>query len=181
VYEKTRHSYGGFKDYLSEAEVDRFFQIFLSNEFLMEDTPMESASRVLHEWTEQHPLIYLTGRHDVEGDSMREGTLQWLKTHHYPIPNQDQIQLRMKPERFAVDMEFKHQTLTMLQAQYGLCAGLGDLPQEGPLYGSLGLKPILVAVAGMFSKEELKASHPNVDVVSHWNEVPALLASACAG
>jgi hypothetical protein len=179
VFEKGRHSYGGFKEYLSETEVDQFFQIFLSNQFLMEDTPMEDASNVLNKWAEKHHLIYVTGRHDVKGDSMRESTLEWLKAHGYPIPDGERVQLHMKPERYMVDVDFKQQALMKIQEQYHLCAGLGDLPYEGKLYGSLGLKPLILAVAGMFSEAELKASHTDVKVIHHWNEVPEQLSIVC--
>ncbi len=179
VYGQTANSYGGFKEMLSAEEVDQFFQIFLSNQFLDVDTPLPDAAKVLHQWANDHHLIYLTGRHDVQGDSMREGTETWLKTHDYPFPNQDQIQLWMKPSRYAVDLDYKNDALATLSDQYQLCAGLGDLPHEGPMYAAFGLKPIIMSTVGMFPEEELRATNPDVIVTAKWSEVTGILASAC--
>lgn len=179
VYELTADSYGGFKDMLSSEEVDQFFQIFLSNQFLEVDTPLPGAADVLHQWTQNHHLIYLTGRHDMPEDSMRAGTETWLNTHHYPSPDQDQVQLWMKPSRFEVDLDYKNAVLATLSIQYQLCAGLGDLPHEGPMYAAFGLKPIIMSTVGMFPEDELRATHPDVVVTANWSEVTNILASAC--
>lgn len=179
VYDLTVGSYGGFKEMLSPEEVDRFFQIFLSNRFLNVDTPLPGAADVLHQWCEHHYLIYLTGRHDVQGDSMREGTEAWLKTHHYPTPHQDQVQLWMKPSRYAVDIDYKNNALATLSDQHQLCAGLGDLPHEGPMYAAFGLKPIIISTVGMFPEDELRSTHPDVVVTANWSDVTDLLATAC--
>jgi len=175
VFAKSNKTYGGFKAFLSEREADGFWQVFLSNRFLSLDEPLPDAASVLNEWASQRQLIYLTGRHDAPEDSMREGTLDWLEQHGYPVPNGGQVQLLMKPDRTAVDLDFKHAALEGLQAQHNLVAGLGDLPKEGPLYASFGLRPILVSVVGMFGEDELKNAHPAVEVAHTWRFVEKLL------
>jgi len=179
VFEQSPQTYGGFKEMLSPEEVNQFFQIFLSNQFLDVDIPLPNSAEVLHQWANDHHLVYLTGRHDVQGDSMREGTEAWLKAHDYPLPGQDQIQLWMKPSRYEVDLDYKNNALDTLSKQYQLCAGLGDLPHEGPMYAAFGLKPIIMSTVGMFPEEELRATHADVTVTAEWAQVTDILASAC--
>jgi len=175
VFAKSNKTYGGFRAFLSEQEAQDFWRIFLSERFLDLDDPLPGAASVLHQWVLQGALIYLTGRHDAPGDSMREGTLRWLERHGYPVPNGGQVQLLMKPARTALDLDFKRAALEQLQATHDLVAGLGDLPQEGPLYADFGLKPILVSVVGLFGEDELKHAHPAVEVADNWRSVEALL------
>lgn len=175
VFAKTNTTYGGFKAYLSPEEADAFWQLFLSNRYLGCDIPLPDAAQVLDNWCDRGTLIYLTGRHDAPGDSMRTGTLGWLKRHGYPVPDGQRVRLQMKPKRALVDLDFKRDALETLAAQYDLVAGLGDLPQEGPLYAAFGLRPILVSAVGMFSEDELQNAHPAVAVAGTWRTVETLL------
>jgi len=170
VFERSPRTYGGFKETLSPEEIERFFRIFLSNEYLPLDEPLPDAAQTLHGWLKRGQLIYLTGRHDAPGDSMRAGTLQWLKAHGYPEPN-EKIKLLMKPARDQEDRAFKRETLMRMKPFPPRSLGLGDLPYEGALYAAMGLKPILVSAVGLFTDEQLQGSHPFAVLAPSWKQV----------
>jgi len=170
VFEQSPRTYGGFKEMLSSEEVERFFRIFLSNEYLPLDEPLPDAAQALHGWLKRGKLIYLTGRHDAPGDSMRPGTLQWLKAHGYPEPN-EKIELLMKRARDQEDRAFKREALDRLKPFSPRSMGVGDLPYEGALYAAMGLKPILVSAVGLFADGQLQGSHPSVVLAASWKQV----------
>jgi len=170
------NDYGGFEPFVTADEHRRLFQIFLSERFMALDEPMPRAAEFLSAWTEQgHRLVYLTGRHDGVGDSMRAGTESWLREHGFPSPGEGDIALRMKPRRGVGDSAYKRQALAELTADDSPWAGIGDLPYEGALYGEFGLLPILTAELGLIAVEELAASHPSAVVVHNWAEVAGQL------
>lgn len=172
VFEQSPRTYGGFTEMLSKEEVQCFFDLFLSNEFLSYDRPLPDAAETLHDWLNAgQRLIYITGRHDVADDSMRAGTANWLKAHDYPVPDGHDLELIMKPDRFAHDLGYKQEILTRLKPFPENSVGLGDLPHEGPMYAEAGLTPILISTVGLFPEEELKNGHPEVVVASTWKAV----------
>jgi len=164
--------YGGFEPYVSQDEHRQLFRIFLSERFVDLDEPMPRAAEILHAWTEAgHRLVYLTGRHDGDGDSMRTGTTAWLQRHGFPMPNSEHVRLRMKPRRGVGDRTYKRQALAELTADDSPWAGIGDLPYEGTLYGEFGLLPILTAELGLIPEDELAASHPAAVVAHDWIDI----------
>lgn len=179
VFEQSPRTYGGFKEMLSSEEVKRFFRIFLSNEYLHLDEPLPDAAQTLHDWLRRGRLVYLTGRHDAPGDSMREGTLRWMRAHGYPEPD-GKIQLLMKPSRLEQDERFKQQALGRLNPFPAGSIGVGDLPYEGTLYASMGLRPILVSAVGLFPDAQLQGSHPSVALAASWKQVAKSLTVAAA-
>ncbi|MFB6286468.1 MAG: hypothetical protein ABEK03_07810 [Candidatus Bipolaricaulia bacterium] len=170
--------YGGFKPFVTKDEHRRLFQVFLSERFMALDEPLPRAAEVLSAWTDRgHRLVYLTGRHDDTGDSMRIGTERWLQEHGFPLPDDDHVMLRMKPGRGAGDQDYKRQVLAELAAHDSLWAGIGDLPYEGRLYGEFGMRPILTAELNLIAVEHLQQSHPAAVIVHGWNEIAGHLAS----
>jgi len=175
VYARSSNRYGGFKEHLAPDELQRFFRVFLSDEWLDADAPLPGAAETLRAWLETgRALVYLTGRHDAPGDSMRAGTLRWLTAHGFPLPN-GATRLIMKRTRFDNDVDHKRAALEALPPELEARFGLGDLPQEGPLYGEMGIRPILLSAVGMFPAASLRRSHPEVIVAADWGEVAALL------
>lgn len=179
VFAAGSRRYGGFKAFLSPEELERFFRVFLSERFLALDEPLAGAAETLHAWTrEGRVLVYLTGRHDAPGDSMRAGTLRWLEEHGFPVPNGVDVRLMMKPRRPMQDIAHKRAALARLGAEgLDLQVGLGDLPQEGPLYAAFGLRPILIRQLGLFGEEELRTA-PGIVVAEDWRQVRAALGLA---
>ncbi len=164
--------YGGFKPHVSDDERRRLFRVFLSERFVDLDEPMPRAAEVLRAWTEAgHRLVYLTGRHDGDGDSMRAGTETWLRRHGFPAPDADHVELRMKPQRGLGDTAYKRDALSAICERERPLAGIGDLPYEGELYGECGMRPILTAELGLIPEGDLAASHPSVVVVRSWTDI----------
>lgn len=172
VYEKTAGQFGGFSDYLNAEELERFWGIFLSGRFLYLDEPVPAAARFLTRLVEDDvDLVYLTGRHDDSGDTMRPGTVDWLEKHGFPPPGSNGIELYMKPERSMDDMEFKLDCLGELFRKSpgpdGL-VGVGDHPDDAVAYRRSGVKPFLLTWPDLFDRNELEASVDGVEVVENW-------------
>lgn len=166
------NDYGGFEPFVSKDEHRELFRVFLSDRFMELDEPMPRAPEILSAWVERgHRLVYLTGRHDAAGDSMRSGTEAWLHRHGFPVPNGSGVILRMKLRRGIGDTAYKRQALDDLSAQGVPWAGIGDLPYEGALYGEFGLLPILTAELGLIPLDELAGSHPAAVVVQDWDDI----------
>lgn len=173
------NDYGGFEPFVSKAERQSLFRIFLSERFIDVDEPLPRAADVLRAWVERgHRLVYLTGRHDGSGDSMRAATEDWLRRHGFPRPDDAHVALRMKPRRGAGDTAYKRDALTEICQSHRPMAGIGDLPYEGELYGEFGLQPILTAELGLIPADDLAASHPTALVVRNWAEIEQALRNA---
>jgi phosphoglycolate phosphatase-like HAD superfamily hydrolase len=172
VYEKTSCQFGGFSDYLNAEELERLWGIFLSGRFLYLDEPVPAAAKYLTRLVEDDvELIYLTGRHDESGDTMRPGTVDWLEKNGFPPPGQDGAKLYMKPERSMNDMEFKLDCLEeLLRNSPGPdgVVGVGDHPNDAVAYGSSGIKPYLLSWPDLFDRDELEDSADGVEVVENW-------------
>jgi len=172
VYEKTSDQFGGFSDYLDAAELERFWGIFLSGRFLYLDEPVPAAATFLTRLVEDEvDLVYLTGRHDDSGDTMRPGTVDWLEKHGFPSPGRKGIELFMKPERSVDDMEFKLDCLgELFQKSSGSdgLVGVGDHPDDALAYSRSGVKPFLLTWPDLFDRNELEASADGVEVFENW-------------
>ncbi len=177
VYEKTMGRFGGFRKFLNESELDRLWKLVLSDKYLHLDVPEHTSIRVLNRLRERGVrIVYLTGRHDVNGDSMRPGTEQWLQEHKFPDPNCGDVRLMMKPSRKMDDREFKLNALrNLLEESTDLNSqdsyGIGDMPGDAFVYSQVGLKPILIDWLGLFPRKELLQSAPDVRLVEDWTEV----------
>lgn len=172
VYDKTSSQFGGFSDYLSPEELENFWGVFLSGRFLYLDEPVPAAAEFLTRLVEDDvKLVYLTGRHDESGDTMRPGTVEWLEKNGFPPPGQDGAELYMKPERSRDDMEFKLDCLGELLRENpgsdGL-VGVGDHPNDAVAYRRSGVKPYLLTWLDLFDRNQLEASADGVEVVENW-------------
>lgn len=175
VFAKTSERFGGFAEYLDPEELSKFWKLFLSGEFLHLDEPAPESARILQVMVDEGiKLIYLTGRHDQSGDTMRPGTERWLENHGFPIPDETEIKLLMKPKRNMEDREFK---LALLKDQLSgklpseRAVGVGDHPDDALVYVKAGVKPILLGWPGLFTTEELRDSASGVAVMNDWVEV----------
>lgn len=183
VYEKTSKKFGGFREFLTEYELEELFRIFLSNKYLYLDEPESDSARVLAELVRRDvKIIYLTGRHDQRGDTMRPGTEEWLREHGFPHPKRPDVQLIMKPRRRMDDWEFKVRKLDSLTAKKPKLdgrevVGIGDMPDDVQAYSGAGIKPILLDWLGLFSRRQLNNSAHDVTVLKSWKQVESLLVS----
>ena len=175
VYEKTSDSFGGFAEYLSSEEMDEFWSSFLSEKYLHTDRPAPGAADFLNEVRSKRvELFYLTGRHDESGDSMRTGTVDWLRANGFPDPEEPGVELFMKPTRKEDDKEYKRSLLKerlspRLTEQN--VVGFGDHPDDAEAYEAGGVRPILLDWLGLFSREKLLAAGSDVLVVESWAEI----------
>lgn len=181
VYEKAIGRFGGFREYLDDSELDELWQLFLSDKYLHLDVPEPTSARVLNRFRERGVhIVYLTGRHDGSGDSMRSGTEEWLREHEFPEPNRGAVRLIMKPSRKVDDGKFKLNALKNLLGKFTdvngrNLYGIGDMPDDARVYSKAGLKPILIDWLGLFPREELLLSAPDVRLVEDWTEVESTL------
>lgn len=179
VFEKTADRYGGFGDHLDGKEEERFWSLFLSGKFLHLDEPAPGSAALLRRINDAGvDLIYLTGRHEGNGDSMRPGTESWLEDHGFPSPESEGVKLFMKSRRKTNDKEFK---LTKLGEEVSgkSCleevVGVGDHPNDALVYSQVGIRPILLDWLGLFSKRELENSVSGVTVIGDWHGVHRVL------
>lgn len=175
VFARTSDRFGGFSDHLDPRELEEFWELFLSDDFLYLDNPAPGAAKFLHKVVDEGiNLIYLTGRHDQPEDSMRPGTESWLDENGFPVPDGIETKLFMKPRRNMEDKGFK---LALLKEEFSenlascKSVGVGDHPDDALIYNRAGVKPILLDWPGLFTKNELRDSVPGVAVLEDWAEV----------
>ncbi|MFB6291609.1 MAG: HAD family hydrolase [Candidatus Bipolaricaulia bacterium] len=181
VFAETADRFGGFEDYLDGEEEEAFWNLFLSDKFLHMDEPAPGAAEFLRKLkSEGVSIVYLTGRHEGNGSSMKSGTETWLEEHGFPSPNHAKVSLFMKPLRKMDDKEFK---LAKLQEEFsvksesGEAIGVGDHPNDALVYSRVGVRPILLNWLGMFTNQELLNSASEVTVVEDWQELETKLYS----
>ncbi len=181
VFEKTRKEFGGFGKFLSEDELDHLWRVFLSDRYVHLDTPEPDSARVLNGLLQRGVrVIYLTGRHDEEGDTMRPGTERWLRENGFPEPGVGGVRLFMKPQRRMNDRKFKVTRLREFMKELGPASkrgvvGIGDMPDDACAYSQARITPILLDWLGLFSREDLLNSAKDVTVLSGWDEVESLI------
>jgi len=84
---------------------DFWTQHFFSNEYLHFDHLVEGSDQLVNRLLQKGSQItYLTGR---DWQRMGNGTVEVLKKWNFPIPNDSNIRLAMKPIQGADDSEFK--------------------------------------------------------------------------
>jgi hypothetical protein len=115
---KTQRNDWGIKDALTRVfrqnpppmdfhRVARDFwaQHFFSNEYLHFDHLVEGSQQyVNHLFKQGSQIAYLTGR---DWHRMGIGTVEVLKKWNFPVPNEKNVKLAMKPVKGADDSEFK--------------------------------------------------------------------------
>lgn len=106
---------------------DRFFR----NEYLGEDPPVPGAPEYCRELREAGVrLAYLTGR----DEAMREGTLSALRRHGFPLPDELETFLLLKPRFDAPDLEFKQAALRRVAALGEAAGGFENEPAHVNLF-----------------------------------------------
>jgi len=168
---------GWVQEQLAGAEREAFLRWFLSDLYLELDEPLPGAAATLRELSERGIMVvYLTGRHDTPGDSMRAGTERWLREHGFPAPDPDgeRARLVMKPQRGLDDQEFKTAALEEITGWGEVLAGIGDRPEDARAYAAHGIPPLRLCNE-FHSPEELKRAAEGVRVVRDWAELRAIL------
>ena len=181
LLDQGRRYRGWVQEQLEGAEREAFLRWFLSDLYLELDEPLPGAAATLRELNEQGIMVvYLTGRHDAPGDSMRAGTERWLREHNFPTPDGEQTRLVMKPRRGLDDQEFKTAALEEITSWGEVLAGIGDRPEDARAYAAHGILPLMLCNE-FHSPEELQRAADGVQVARDWGELRAILLQALVG
>lgn len=102
----VRIHYSNIKTLMKKVSRE-FLKMFLSNQFLQQDTPFLGAAAVLQEISKMGINIwYLTGRSQR---TMKNGTLMSLRTAGFPLPVKNStVSLIMKPTKKMTDKSFRN-------------------------------------------------------------------------
>ena len=175
LLDQERRYRGWVQERLTGAEREAFLRWFLSDLYLELDEPLPGAAATLRELNEHRIMIvYLTGRHDAPGDSMRAGTERWLREHGFPIPANKQARLVMKPQRGLDDLEFKTAALEEITSWGEVLVGIGDRPEDARAYAAHGVLPLMLCNE-FHSPEELRQAADGVQVARDWAELREIL------
>jgi len=177
---RSRHDHDGVKALLKPGEQERFYQLFLSERYLSLDEPLPGAAEALQVLRETgYRIVYLTGRHDSPGDSMRRGTELWLAERGFPHPGDGSTLLWMKPKRGLDDRRFKEEALEEILKLGPVRAGIGDRPSDAEAYLRFGIEPIIIR-GRCLEPEKLQSVRTRMRVrsVQSWEEIVALLLSS---
>jgi len=175
LFPQIRMRYDGVQALLGPEEQEKFYQLFLSERYLPLDEPFPGAAATLCALKEAgYRIVYLTGRHDAPGDSMRRGTERWLAEHGFPHPGDGSTLLIMKPRRGLDDRAFKEEALKEILRLGRVRAGIGDRPSDGEVYLRQGVPAILLQ-DNHYTLEELRSVGDDVHIVRNWSELKALL------
>lgn len=154
-------------DYLSPARVHKFDRIFYSGKYLHLDEPISDAAEVLTDLNTNYKLVYLTSRHDVVNDSMLPGTLEWLETHNFPVPDDEKTYIVMKPKRKQSNVKYKSEAIPRIKEIGEIMVGIGDQLGDALAYDGSGVNPLIIYnSAFLFSKWPDTTS-----IVTNWEEV----------
>ncbi|MBI4056438.1 MAG: hypothetical protein HY399_02715 [Elusimicrobia bacterium] len=123
----TARSAGVMEETLLKELLDFWFDRFFKNEFLRADDPVAGAPDYCQEVIAQGShLVYLTGR----DEAMREGTLFSLSRHGFPMPNEKNVRLILKPKFETPDAEYKSEALEKISEMGEVAAVFENEPSH---------------------------------------------------
>lgn len=122
----------GVSDERVLAELKSFwFARFFKNEYLRADQPVPGAPGFVRASLEAGALVvYMTGR----DEGMREGTEWSLERHGFPRPDGETARLILKPRFDTPDLEFKTQTLSVIERMGEVLASFENEPAHINLF-----------------------------------------------
>lgn len=135
---------------MSRKQKERFARLFFSNKYLSIDEPRKGAARVLNQLAKSHIIAYYTARHHnpkKPSESMRSGTLKWLKRHGFPYPDGKRTFLFMKPKANPDpkdDLKFKKRAIEKVKQLGEPFIAIDDMPSDAAIYKKIGFIPIVI-------------------------------------
>jgi phosphoglycolate phosphatase-like HAD superfamily hydrolase len=159
---------------LSKEQRDRFYDVFLSGKYTDLDIPVNGAVEVLSRLRSFGlGIMYLTGRHHSERESMKAETLRTLTRFGFPMPNGRDVVLYMKPRKAAPTNEFKKKVLEQVSRKLDLAVGLDD--EVSDLRVMVGFVPLVIGVA--LSSEVARAilSEMKIPIARDWFQVESII------
>ena len=106
---------------LRQFWMDRFF----TSEYCADDVPIAGAAAYLQRVREAGgEILYITGRHQ----EMKEGTLHAFRNAGFPMPDEQRVQLWLKPKLADNDDAWKEICHARLQAMSGIACAFDNEP-----------------------------------------------------
>ncbi len=104
-----------------------WFERFFTNEWVKQDIPTSGAVDFVKQVHETRAtVVYMTGR---DTPNMREGTLDSLREHDFPIPDGKSVELITKPSFDTADLEFKQGAIQQLRDMGEVIATFDNEPK----------------------------------------------------
>jgi len=130
-----------------------WFKRFFKNAYILEDQPIEGAPKYCWRLIKSGAiLVYLTGR----DETMRQGSLQSLRQHEFPLPNDGNVQLILKPAFETPDLDFKVAALRSASALGEVAAGFENEPGHINLFQETFPQGLMVFVDSRHSGKPIK-------------------------
>lgn len=126
-----------------------FLSHFFRSDYCQEDTPYPGAAEYVRELAKAGAtVVYFTGRHEkgkLPGteEGMRAGTVEFFRRHNFPLPNNKNVFLLMKPNFEDDDMEYKGQALARIKAMGTLVAAFDNEPVAGGMFTEAGFANVV--------------------------------------
>jgi phosphoglycolate phosphatase-like HAD superfamily hydrolase len=159
---------------LSKDQRDRFYDVFLSGEYMDLDIPVKGSVEVLSTLKSSGlGIIYLTGRHHSKKESMKTETLKTLSRYGFPMPDGQTVLLQMKPRKSSPTDEFKRLVLEQLSKKLYLAVGLDD--ETNDLQVMADFIPLVIGVALSLEAARQISSKLKIPIARDWFEVEFLM------
>lgn len=137
---------------------DFWFERFFTNEYLLEDEPVEGAQLYCQAVAQAGgKVVYLTGR----DEKMRAGTLSNMKRHGFPAPGGAGVELMLKPHFATPDAQFKDEAIIRIKTMGRLCGSFENEPTHINLFQAAFPKARHVLLDTKHSGKPVKP-HPDV-------------------
>ncbi|MBL7206385.1 MAG: hypothetical protein ISS36_02170 [Candidatus Aenigmarchaeota archaeon] len=154
--------------HLTPEQLKTFLSIFLSNKYIHLDEPVPYAAEVLQRLEKSGKrIVYLTARHDSDSeDSMRWGTIQWLKRYNFPL---DTDHLFMKIDKGESNRECKEREMREISGLGNVYAGIGDMREDADVY--LKFTSNCVLLTTFHPESEYEGLDKRVKLVDDWQQI----------
>ncbi|WXG47364.1 MAG: hypothetical protein WED05_12010 [Candidatus Atabeyarchaeum deiterrae] len=162
---------------LSRVQRSKFYDVFLSGKYMDLDTPVKGSVAVLSRLRSMNiGITYLTGRHHSKRDSLRSETLASLSKFGFPMPNDREVLLCMKPDRMMSTAKYKRGALEELGKVHELAVGIDDEPSDLKVMADFIPMVIGIALSPQVAREI--TSKVRVPIARDWYEVESIISKS---
>ncbi|MBL7206160.1 MAG: hypothetical protein ISS36_01005 [Candidatus Aenigmarchaeota archaeon] len=157
---RENYSIGKF---LTEKQRKIYYNLTFSNKYTHMDIPRKGAKETLKKLSKKYIIVYFTARTEKR---MKKGTLEWLKKHNFPYPDNKKVFLFMK-SRFNTetkdDVKYKEEAIRKTKELGEPFASIDDLSYTKKIYEGAGFKSIIIETPQNSTKPGKK--------VKNWSEI----------
>jgi predicted secreted acid phosphatase len=159
---------------LTKDQRNKFYDVFLSGKYMDLDVPVKGSVETLKKLRAMgFGIVYLTGRHHSQEESLKYETLKTLSHYGYPIPDNSSVMLYMKPSKMSPTNEYKRNVLERLVRNMSIAVGVDD--EENDLQVMVDLIPLVIGVC-LSVRVRLELSSLNIPLAKNWFEVESIMA-----